>query len=264
MTAPGAETFRTSAEAYDRHVGRYAAQLATALIAAAGVQRGDRVLDVGCGPGGLTTALADVTGADHVTAVDPSEPFAAACAARVPGARVEVATAEELPFADDTFDATLSQLVLNFMRDAVAGMAEMTRVTCAGGTVAAAVWDYAGEMTLLRTFWDAAVALDPDAAALDEGRSMSYAKPDRLAQLWSDAGMEAVKTSALDVDAGYSSFDDLWQGLAGGAGPAGAYAAKLPPERGADLRAELRRRLDVGDDPFRLRARAWCVVGSVP
>ena len=178
--------------------------------------------------------------------------------------RVEVAAAEALPFADDSFDAALSQLVVNFMSDAPAGLGEMRRVTRAGGTVAAAVWDYAEGMTLLRRFWDAAVALDAAAASLDEGVSMPYSRPDELERLWRAAGLEDVETSELVVEADYSGFDDLWQPLESGAGPSGAYAAALPAERRAQLREELRRRLGAGDKPFRLAARAWCVIGRVP
>lgn len=260
----GAATFRTSADAYDRHIGRYGPELAAALIAAAGLQPGLRALDVGCGPGALATALSELLGAENVAAVDPSEPFAQACAARLPGVRVEVAAAEALPFPDASFDAALSQLVVSFMTDAAAGVREMRRVTRSGGTVAAAVWDYANGMTLLRRFWDAAVALDPQAESLDEGRTMRYCNPDELAQLWAEAGLEEVATSALDVGADYDDFDDLWQPLEAGVGPAGAYVAALPAEQRAQLRDELRRRLDVGDSPFRLTARAWCVTGRVP
>jgi ubiquinone/menaquinone biosynthesis C-methylase UbiE len=260
----GAATFRTSADAYDRHIGRYGPELAAALIASAGLQPGMRALDVGCGPGALTTALSELLGADNVAAVDPSEPFAQACAARVPGVTVEVAAAEALPFDDDAFDAALSQLVVNFMTAAAAGVREMRRVTRSGGTVAAAVWDYANGMTLLRRFWDAAAALDPQAESLDEGRTMRYCQPDELAQLWEEAGLEDVATSALGVGADYEDFDDLWQPLEAGVGPSGAYVAALPAEQRAQLRDELRRRLDVGESPFRLTAGAWCVAGRVP
>jgi SAM-dependent methyltransferase len=176
----GAATFRTSAEAYDRHIGRYGPALARALIEAANVSAGQRALDVGCGPGALTAVLSEVLGPNRVTAVDPSDPFVEACARRRPGVDVRVGSAEALPFADHSFDVTLAQLVLNFMNDPRAGVGEMGRVTRPGGVVAAAVWDYAGEMTLLRRFWDAAVSLDPDAADRDEGRSMPYCSPEEL------------------------------------------------------------------------------------
>jgi len=261
---PGAETFRVAADAYDRHIGRYGSAVAAGLIEAAGLRAGESALDVGCGPGALTAALAELLGADRVAAVDPSEPFVRACASRVEGVRVEVAAAEALPFGDGSFDAALSQLVVNFMTEAPAGVAEMRRVTRPGGVVAAAVWDYAEGMTLLRRFWDAAVALDPAAASLDEGLSMPYCRPDDLERLWHRAGLQAVETLELIVEAAYRGFDDLWDPLERGVGPSGAYAAGLQPEPRARVREELRRRLDPGDGPFRLTARAWCVVGRVP
>jgi hypothetical protein len=151
--------------------------------------------------------------------------------------------------------------VVNFMTDARAGLREMRRVTRAGGTVGAAVWDYAGEMTLLRCFWDAAVALDPAARDRDEGRCMPFCTPDELAELWASAGLASVQVTSVVVDAGYDSFEDLWRPLELGVAPSGAYAASLPPERRAALEAELRRRLGAGDEPFRLTARAWVVTG---
>jgi ubiquinone/menaquinone biosynthesis C-methylase UbiE len=137
---PGAETFRASADAYDRFVGRYGAQLASALIDFAGVEPGMRALDVGCGPGALAAELANRLGTANVAAADPSEPFAKACRARLPEVEVVVAGGEVLPFADRTFDAALSQLVVNFMRDPEAGVREMARVTRPGGVVASCVW----------------------------------------------------------------------------------------------------------------------------
>lgn len=259
----GVATFRASADAYDRHIGRYGPALAAALIPAAGVERGHRVVDVGCGTGALTRALAELLGRDHVAAIDPSESFAAACASRLPEVRVEVGVAESLPFGDDSFDAALSQMVVNFMTDARQGVREMRRVTRPGGTVASAVWDYKEGMTILRRFWDAAVELDIAAVSRDEDR-MPYCRPDELERLWRAAGMESVTTSELVVEAAYESFDDLWQPVEAGVGPSGAYAATLQPDRRARLRDELRRRLEIGEGPFKLPARAWCVVGSVP
>jgi SAM-dependent methyltransferase len=261
--AAGAAMFRTPAEAYDRHIGRYGAELARALIAAAGVVPGRRALDVGCGPGALTGELAAVTGAEQVAAVDPSVEFAEACRRRLPGVHVEVAPAEALPFADAAFDHAFAQLVVNFMTDPHAGVAEMCRVTRRGGTVAAAVWDYAGEMTLLRRFWDAAVALDPSAAEHDEGRSMPFCTPAELGELWRAAGLGGVSVAPVVVTAGYDGFEDLWRPLELGVGPAGAYAAALASERRAALAQELRRRLGAGRDPFRLTARAWIATGTV-
>lgn len=258
-----AASFRTSAEAYDRHIGRYGPALARALIEIASVSAGQRALDVGCGPGALAAELCQALGSGGIAAIDPSAPFVEACAQRLPGVDVRLASAEELPFPDDSFDVALSQLAVNFMTDPLAGVREMRRVVRPGGTVAAAVWDYVGEMTLLRRFWDAAVSLDPEAAESDEGRSMPHCTPDELDRLWRDAGVENPAVSALVVAAEYRDFDDLWQSLEHGSGPSTAYASSLPPERRATLRNEVRRRLGVGGEPFRLTARAWSVVGHV-
>jgi SAM-dependent methyltransferase len=261
--ARGAATFQTPADAYDRHIGRYGPELARALMAMAGVRPGGHALDVGCGPGALTTELVALLGEELVTAVDPSVPFADACRRRHPGVRVEVAAAEALPFEDAAFDHALCQLVLNFMTDPPAGVGEMRRVTRPGGTVAAAVWDYAGEMTLLRRFWDAAVMLDPGAEKLDEGVRMPFCMPRELGELLSRAGLAEVDVRPAVVSAGYDGFEDLWRPLESGVGPSGAYAAGLPQEPREALKEELRRRLGAGSEPFRLTARAWIATGSV-
>jgi ubiquinone/menaquinone biosynthesis C-methylase UbiE len=264
MTEPvqGAVTFQVAADDYDRLVGRYSPALARELIGRSGVAAGQRALDVGCGPGALTRQLADLLGAANVSAIDPSEPFAAACRERVPGVRVEVGPAEDLPFEDASFDVSLAQLVVNFMTDAVAGVRQLRRVTVGGGTVGAAVWDYRGEMTLLRTFWDAALALDP--AAPDEGRTMRYATPDELATLWSVGGISDVQVEPVLVSADYLGFDDLWAPLLHGVAPSGAYVASLTPTAREALREEFAGRLEVTERPFTLTARAWVVTGLVP
>lgn len=251
-------------EAYDRFVGRYGEALAHELTPFACVEAGVRALDVGCGPGALTRVLADRLGAANVVAVEPSEPFAAACRRRAPGVEVLVATAESLPFADGVFDITLSQLVVNFMTNPRAGVAEMKRVTTAGGVVTSCVWDYAGEMTLLRAYWDAATEVAPErGAAADEGVVMPYCTEEGLAALWLEAGLTEVSTSALTVTAGYASFDDLWSPFPTGVGPAGAFCSSLDEKTREALRVAFRDRLDIDSDPFELSARAWAVVGTV-
>ena len=262
---PDAEMFRGSADAYERFVGRYSGALATALVEFAHVEPGMRALDVGCGTGALAEVLAGRLGPENVSAADPSEPFAEACRARVPGVEVVVAPAEALPFDDGTFDAALSQLVVNFMADAEQGVRQMARVTRPGGIVAACVWDYAGEMTLLRAFWDAAVELDPErAAAADEGATMRWSGEGELADLWRTVGLAEVRFAPLVVRAGYADFEDLWWPLPTGVGPAGAFTKSLDEERRGALRELFRRRLGVGDGPFELSARAWAVAGRVP
>ena len=261
----GAETFRASADAYDRFVGRYSPGLATALIDFAGVEPGMRALDVGCGPGALAAVLVERLGAASVSAADPSSPFVAACRARLPGVDVVEAGAEALPFADGEFDAALSQLVVNFMRDAEAGVRELARVTRAGGIVASCVWDYGDGMTLLRAYWDAAREVEPErAAAADEGVVMRWCAEGELAELWRAAGLTGVRFGSLVVGAKYANFEDLWSPLPTGVGPAGAFCKSLDQDGRAALHDTLRRRLGVGDRPFELTARAWSVVGTVP
>ncbi len=265
---PGAETFRASAEDYDRFVGRYGAQLAAALIGFARVAPGMSALDVGCGPGALTRSLAGFLGASSVRAADPSPPFVEACRSRVPGVDVVVAGAEALPFGDGAFDAVLSQLVVNFMSDPEAGVREMARVARPGGIVAACVWDYAGEMTLLRAFWDAAREVDPRrAAGADEGVVMRWCGEGELEELWCHAGLRDVRFGSLTVRATYTGFADLWAPLPTGIGPAGAFcrslgsgapgrpARRLPPpaRRGRRRLLADRPRLGGGGHPRRLR-----------
>jgi SAM-dependent methyltransferase len=258
---PAAETFRGSADAYDRLVGRYGSPLAAALIEFARVEPEMRALDVGCGTGALTAALTERLGEPNVCAVDPSEPFAEACRTRVPGVEVLVASAEALPFADETFDATLAQLVVNFMGDPEAGVREMARVTRAGGVVASCVWDYPGEMTLLRAFWEGAREVDPEAP--DEGAVMRWCAEGELAELWREVGLGAVRFGALVVRARYADFEDLWSPLLAGVGPSGAFCRSLDDERRTRVYHAFRSRLGVGEGPFELTARAWAVAGIV-
>ncbi len=256
--------FGGAVEAYDKFVGRYGVALAHELTRFAGVEAGMRALDVGCGPGALTRVLADRLGAGNVAAVEPSEPFAAACRTRAPGVEVLVATAESLPFAEGAFDAVFSQLVINFMTNPSAGVAEMKRVTTVGGVVASCVWDYAGEMKLLRAFWDAATEVKPASGSVaDEGVVMPNCTQESLGSLWGETGLTSVRTGALTVSAGYQSFEDLWSPFPTGVGPAGAFCASLDPDTQDDLRAAFRHRLDIGAEPFELSARAWAVVGTV-
>jgi SAM-dependent methyltransferase len=255
-------TFRAPAEVYDRFVGRYGAALAAELVAFAGVEPGTRALDVGCGPGALATVLA---ARGPASAVEPSPQFAAAARKRLPDVDVREASAESLPFEDGSFDAVLSQLVVNFMRDAHAGVREMARVARPGGIVASCVWDYGGEMTLLRAFWDAARAVEPErAAAADEGVVMGWCREGELAELWSAAGFDDVRAAPLVVTAGYDDFEDLWFPLPTGLGPAGAFCASLTEPKRAELHDVYKQVLGVGDGPFELSARAWAVTGRVP
>jgi len=249
-------SFAVAADAYDRFMGRYAVPLAPQLAALADVAVGQRALDVGCGPGALTTELVGRLGSAAVTAVDPSEPFVAAARERHPGVRVERASAERLPFPDGSFDAALAQLVVQFMADPVAGLREMARVTRARGVVAACVWDHAGGQGPLSAFWHAACALDP--GIQDESR-LAGARGGHLTELFEAAGLDEVEETQLVVSVEHPTFEDWWEPFTLGVGPAGAHTAGLDPDRRARLRELCRERLPAA--PFVLTARAWAAQG---
>jgi SAM-dependent methyltransferase len=258
----GARSFRVAGAAYDRLMGRYSRPLAVALADAAGITAGQRALDVGCGPGALTTELARRLGADAVSAVDPSQPFVDECRQRNAGVDVGLARAESLPFADDVFDAALAQLVLHFVSDAPAAAAELYRVLKPGGVAAACVWDFAGGMRLLRAYWDAALELD--AHAPDEATDRPFGRDGEIAELFRGSGFRDVRSGALDVATDYDDFDDLWAGFTAGVGPAGAFCAALAPDQREALRRGLRFRLGEPAGSFTLTARAWYATGCKP
>ena len=248
--------FDVAADAYDRFMGRYSVRLSPQLADLADVRAGQRVVDVGCGPGALTAELVTRLGAGSVAAADPSEPFVAAARTRHPGVDIRHAPAEALPFADDTFDAALAQLVVHFMADPVAGLREMARVTRPGGIVAASVWDHAGDGGPLAAFWDAAHDQDPTIA--DEG-DVAGAREGHLATLFEAAGARDIRSTVEVADLEHPTFEAWWEPFTLGVGPAGAHVAGLSPEARADLRERCRARL--GDGPFTIRARAWAARG---
>jgi SAM-dependent methyltransferase len=249
-------SFDVAAEAYDRFMGRYSRLLSAQLADLAGVRGGQRVLDVGCGPGALTAELVTRLGPGAVAAVDPSAPFVAAARARYPGVDVRQAAAERLPFPDGSFDAALAQLVVHFMSDPVAGLAEMARVTRRDGVVVACVWDHAGDQGPLHVFWRAARELDPDVA--DESQ-LAGAREGHLAELFLAAGLREIEESTLTVTVQHPDFDAWWEPFTGGVGPAGSYVAGLDPERQAALQERCRSALPAG--PFTLTAIAWAARG---
>jgi SAM-dependent methyltransferase len=250
-------SFQVAADAYDRFMGRYSMPLARPFADFAGVAADQDVLDVGCGPGALTAELVDRLGADRVTACDPSEPFVAAVRERHPRVRVEQASAEQLPFADDAFDVTLAQLVVHFMTDPVAGLREMARVTRPGGSVAACVWDHAaGGRGPLETYWEAARELVPELA--DES-TLAGAREGHLGELFAAAGIGEIEDSSLEVRVLHPTFEDWWDPFTLGVGPAGAFAAGLDAEGLEGLRERCRSKLPA--PPFELTARTWAARG---
>ena len=245
-------SFNVSADAYLRFMGRYSEPLAAQFADLAGVRDGQRLLDVGCGPGALTAELAGRAGPEAVSAVEPSGSFAAAVRERLPGVDVRQAAAEQLPFGDAAFDAALAQLVVHFMADPVVALREMGRVTRPGGVVAACVWDHAGGRGPLSAFWQAVRELDPGA---DDESNLAGVREGHLAELFVQAGLDAVQVTTLTVRVRQPGFESWWETFTLGVGPAGAYLASLPAARRDELRERCRRQRPEG--PFEVSATAW-------
>lgn len=254
----------TSGDWYERYVGRWSRAVAAEFLAWLAVAPGRRWLDVGCGTGALTRAVLDRAAPAEVLGIDPSPAYVEWAAAHVGDgrARFEVGDATRLPAG--AADVVVSGLVLNFVPDPPAVVSAMRRAA-PDGVVAAYVWDYAGRMELMRRFWDAAVALDPGAADLDEGARFPLCRPERLASLWRQAGLQDVVTRAVEVPTVFRDFDDYWTPFAGGQGPAPGYAMTLDDDRRARLRELVRSRLPFRPDgSIALVARAWAVRGGPP
>jgi SAM-dependent methyltransferase len=251
---------------YERYIGRWSRQVAPRFLSWLGLPPGRRWLDVGCGTGALAQTIAELAAPARLAGAEPSEGFLEKARERL-GSRAELKTgsAASLPFDDGGFDAVVSGLVLNFVPDARGALTEMTRVACRGGTLAAYVWDYADGMELIRIFWEAAKALDPGAAPLDEGTRFPLCRRAALADLFAGAGLRDVQTAALEVPTPFDTFDDYWEPFLGAQGPAPAYVMSLDEAARARLREELARRLPQrADGSISLTARAWAARGTRP
>ena len=252
--------------AYENYIGRWSRLVAPQFLRCLTAGPGDVWCDVGCGTGALAHTVLRLFDPAGVVGVEPSEPFAAAARAGADDPRFDVrpGTAESLPAEDGEFDRVVSGLVLNFVPDPAEGLAEMRRVTRAGGTVAGYVWDYAEGMQLIRAFWDAARELDEAAAKLDESVRFPLCRPRPLHDLLSTAGFTGVAVHPLDVPTVFADFDDYWRPFLGGQGPAPGYCTSLSDGSRTELRDLLDARLR-RDETGRiaLTARAWAFRGTV-
>ena len=267
MTAPRTADVWASGAAYEPYVGRWSRLVAREFLAWLGIAPGAEWLDIGCGTGALTEAILDRAAPARVRAIDASAGYVAYARAHTPNSRATfaVADARAVPWAAAAADAVVSGLVLNFVPQPDVALGEWARVARRGGVVAAYVWDYAEGMQLMRHFWDAAVALDPAAAALDEGRRFPLCQPAALEALWRDAALRDVAVRALVVQTPFRDFDDYWKPFLGGQGPAPSYAMTLDPERRERLRERTRAGLPIAaDGTIAIEARAWAVRGIRP
>jgi SAM-dependent methyltransferase len=247
-------SFEVEAIAYDRFMGRFSQPLAAGFLGWAGAGDGPPALDVGCGPGALTARLAEALGAGQVSAVDPSASFVAAVQERLPGVDVRVSAAEALPFDDGAFGAAYAQLVVHFMTDPVAGLAQMRRVVRPGGTVAACLWDGAGSP--IGPFWEVAREVDPS----QPGPSRRPAAgADQLVELFGQAGLADIVDDAVEFTVPMATFEEWWEPFTLGVGPMGDYVARLSPEARERLREGCRARMPQA--PFAVTARVRAVRG---
>ena len=251
-------SFDVGADAYGEFMGRYSEPLAVEFVDLVGPSSGQRALDVGCGPGALTSVLADRLGADSVAAIDPSPSFVQAARQRLPDVRIEQAAAEQLPFADHAFDLTVAQLVVHFMAEPTVGIGEMARVTRPGGVVAACVWDYAGARGPLSTFWQAARDLDPK---VQDESNLPGVRDGHLVALFQHVGLTRVRQATLTVRASFTDVAGWWQPFTLGVGPAGAYVQALDADQRDRLQTRCSELLPAG--PFELDATAWASVAIV-
>ena len=253
-----ARTVWASGAAYEAFMGRWSALVAERFLDRVDGPRDRRWLDLGCGTGALSRAVLG-RGVRDVFGVDPSPAFVAHAAATGPG-HYAVGDAQRLPFRDRSFGTVVSALVLNFIPDLAAALAEVRRVLDPPGIASAYVWDYSGEMQFLRRFWDAAFEIDPSSAALDEGKKFTIARPERLEGAFAAAGFVDVTTWAIDIPTSFRDFDDLWQPFLGGTGPASGFVMSLAEPGRIELREKLRATLPVAaDGSIDLIARAWAV-----
>jgi len=250
---------------YEQDVGRWSRRVAPRFLAWLRMPADRNWLDVGCGSGALSAAICDHCSPSSVTGVDPSEGFLETARENLAGrAELRQGTATAIPLDDAAVDVVVSGLVLNFVADQRAALAEMSRVAVKGGTIAAYVWDYAGKMELMRFFWDAAVGLDANAAEMDEGVRFPSCRPEALAAQFAEAALTEVEVAAIEIPTRFADFDDYWRPFLGGQGPAPAYAMSLEEAKRARLRDRIRSRIPVeADGSISLTARAWAVRGSV-
>lgn len=254
-----------SGDAYEPYVGRWSRIVARDFIDWLAVPAGRRWLDIGCGTGALSQTILECAAPQALLGVDSSDGFIAHARRVITDRRAEfrVGDAQSLPAENQAFDMSVAGLVINFVPDMARAVAEMVRVTRKGGTAATYVWDYAGEMQMMRRFWDAAVALDPDASDKDEGRRFPACRPEPLAALFRQAGLTHVEVRAIDAPTVFKNFDDYWTPVLGGQAPAPGYCMSLSEDRRAALRDRIRSTLPFRDDgSVHLIARAWAVRGT--
>ena len=241
--------------------------MADQFVAWLEVAPGRRWLDVGCGTGALTEAILKRSAPATVIGIDPVEAFIACASAALadPRASFQLGSAVDTGLPDGAVDVVVAGLVLNFVPDVGAALAEWRRVLAPGGVVGAYVWDYARGMGFIRQFWDAAVAVDPAAAARDQGGQSGITAAGHLEAAIRAAGFVAVEAGAIEIPTVFADFDDLWLPFLGGTGGAPGYVATLDDVHRDAIREQLRRSIAAEPDgSIHLEAHAWAVRARQP
>jgi SAM-dependent methyltransferase len=259
MTAAG---LWADGDAYERWIGRWSRPVGVEFLAWLGQSDGLRWLDLGSGTGALTETILATAAPTAVVGVEPSAAFVAHARDRVrdPRASFVEGAAGAIPLGSGSVDTAVAGLVLNFVPDLAAGLAELGRVVVPGGTIAGYVWDYADRMQIIRRFFDAAIELDPAAVTADEGLRFAICAPGPLRAAFEDAGLQAVEVRSIEVPTVFTSFDDYWTPFLSPIAPAPRYAMSLSEADRGRLRERLRATLPTEPDgSIHLVARAWAV-----
>ena len=201
----------------------------------------------------------------HIKSGAAYQGFLAQARQHLPGAEFRVGDAQKIDLPDDVADYAVSGLVLNFIPDKAKAVNEMARIVRPGGTVALYVWDYAGQMQIMRSFFDAARIVDAGSSAFDDGINAPICRPKALAGAFAAAGLSDVETAALDIPAAFADFQDYWTPFLGGTGSAPKYCMSLDEDTRNRIRDAVRAKLPTGPDgEILLAVRAWAVKGVVP
>ena len=251
-----------SGSAYEPYVGRWSRLVAQEFLSWLDLPAGLNWLDIGCGTGALSQAILQAAAPARLHGLDRSAAYLAYAKGSLKDGRAgfELGDAQALPARAGSYEAAVSGFSLNFVPQPEQAVREMSRVLKPGGTAACYVWDYAGKMQLMRHFWNAAAALDPDALSLDEGRRFSVCQPAPLIELFHQAGLIDVKVRAIDISTEFKDFEDYWLPFLSGQGPAPSYAMSLSEEKRSTLRERIRAGLPFAlDGSIPLVARAWAV-----
>jgi SAM-dependent methyltransferase len=264
---PGNSTFPTSSgEGYELQMGRHSRSLAPLLIAFARTHAKGKALDVGCGTGNLAVELAKNADLTSIEAFDFSPPYIAYAKAMGADRRINFQTADAcaIPFADGTFDLTLSMLVLAFIPEPQRAVREMVRVTKPGGIVAACMWDLRGGLVFGRMFWDTAAALDPKAV---EARRQTMSRPiahhGGIAGAFKAAGLRDVEERVLTIPMNFTDFEDFWAPFEGRESAFAVYVSGLEAAQKDKFKSALHLAYLDGspDGPRTYFASAWAARG---